>query len=114
MRAGRLRNRIIIQERSTAVTRGSYGEETQGWTTHKQCWAEISPPRSREFFATGQTQAEVTTQVRIRYLPNIVPNMRVKFGTRYLNINNIINPDERNKELIMMCNEWVTGELERG
>ena len=114
MRAGRLRHRIIIQERSTAVTRGDYGEETQGWKTYKQVWSEIDPPKSREFFATGQTQAEVTTRVRIRYLPDIDPRMRIKFGARYLNINSIVNPDERNKELIMMCNEWITGELERG
>ncbi len=112
MRAGRLRHRIIIQE-STGTTRDIYGSEIKAWTTHKQVWAEINPPRSREFFATGQTQAEVVTQVRIRYLPDIDPRMRIKFGTRYLNINSIINPDERNKELIMMCNEWVTGELER-
>ncbi len=113
MRAGRLRHRIVIQEKSTAVTRGSYGEETTPWTTYKQVWSEIDPPKSREFFSANQTQAEVTTRVRIRYLPDVKPNMRVKFGTRYLNINSIINPDERNKELIMMCNEWVTGELER-
>jgi SPP1 family predicted phage head-tail adaptor len=114
MRAGKLRHKIIIQRKSTAITRGDYGEETQGWTTFKELHAEIDPPKSREFFATGQTQAEVTTRVRIRYIPNIEPTMRVKFGSRYMNINSIINPDERNRELIMMCNEWVTGETERG
>jgi len=111
MRAGKLRHRIAIQQET--ATQDIYGAEVKTWTTKKELWAEIDPPKSREFFATGQTQAEVTTRVRIRYLPNVTPNMRIKFGTRYLNINSIINPDERNKELIMMCNEWVTGQLER-
>jgi SPP1 family predicted phage head-tail adaptor len=109
-----LRHKIIIQKKSTAITRGDYGEETQGWTTFKEVHAEIDPPKSREFFASGQTQAEVVTRIRIRYIPNLTPDMRIKFGSRYFNIGPAINPDERNKELIMMCNEWVSGETERG
>lgn len=112
MRAGKLRHRIGIQNET--ATRDAYGAEVKTWKTYKECWAEIDPPQSREFFSANQTQAEVTTRVRIRYLSGVTPNMRIKFNTRYLNINSIINPDERNKELIMMCNEWITGTLERG
>lgn len=107
MRAGKLRHRITIQSKST-TSRGTYGEEIITWGTYKQVWAELDPPKAREFFANKQTQTEITTRIRIRYLENIDNSMRIIYDGRTFDINAIINPDEKNKELILMCNEYST------
>jgi SPP1 family predicted phage head-tail adaptor len=110
MQAGRLRHRVVIQRLAdTTDTQNAYGEEDRVWHDYFWAWAEIDPPKGREFFAAGQKQAQVTTRVRIRYSPSntVTPVMRVKFGSRILQINVPINPDERNRELILMCTEKV-------
>ena len=43
----------------------------------------------------------------MRYLSGIVPKMRVKVGSRIFDILSIINVDERNRELQLMCRESV-------
>lgn len=103
MQAGKLRHRISIRKRT--VTRGTYGEEVVTWSEHAQCWAEIDPPKSREFFGSGQTQADVIVRMRIRYVEGVKHEMQVLYGTRKYDIVSISNPDERNKELIMQCKE---------
>ena len=105
MRAGRLRYKVTIQE--VAETTDSYGSFTESWTTYGTVWAEIDPPKGREYFAAGQKQAEVTTRIRIRYLSGVTPKMRVLFGSRILKINSVIDTDERNIEQILMCVEDI-------
>ena len=103
MQGGTLRHHITFQ--SPIDTADSFGGVTRSWEDEFNAWAEIDPPKGREYFAAGQTQSEVTTRIRIRYRPSVVTKWRVKYGTRYFNINSIIDPDERHIEQIMMCTE---------
>lgn len=103
MQAGRLRHQISIQIKTT-VSDGM-GGFTATWGDETTVWAEIDPPKGREFFASGQTQSEITTRIRIRYLSGVTPAKRVRFKSRYFDINSVVNPDERNRELILMCVE---------
>lgn len=103
--AGRLRKRVTIQQSSLAGN--TYGEQTKTWTTFKQVWAAVEPLQGREFWAGQQVQNETTYRVRIRYLAGVVPQMRILYGTKVLNIQQIINPQERNIELQLMCSEGV-------
>ncbi len=106
MRSGKLRHRIIIQQKT--ATRGTFGEEIETWTTYHSCWAEIDPPKGREFFASQQKQTDVTVRIVIRYKSGITTKMRVKFGTRIYDINAVIDPDERhNRGLILECTEHI-------
>lgn len=110
--AGRLRHQITIQKLGEPVTQNPYGEEDRAWHNVLETWAEIDPPKGREFFAAGQKQAEVTTRIRIRYPTgiDITVAMRILKGgstSRVFEINSVIDPDERNRELIMMCTEEV-------
>jgi SPP1 family predicted phage head-tail adaptor len=52
-----------------------------------------------------QTTSEISHKIRIRYLASVTPKLRIKFGTRYFDIVSVINPDERNEYLEMMCRE---------
>lgn len=103
MNAGELRKQITLQ--SKTLTSDGMGGATETWADQLTTWAQIDPPKAREFFATGQVQAEVVTRIRIRYRPNVLHTWRVKYGSRYFNITSIVNPDECNQELILMCRE---------
>lgn len=103
--SGKLRHRITIQQRST--TQDVYGEPTDTWTTFATVWASVEPIIGREFFASEQVQAEVTTKIRIRNLDGILPKMRVSFGSKIYDIKAIMNIEERNREILLMCEEVI-------
>jgi len=105
IRAGELRHRVTIQQKS--VTRNTFGEEIVTWQDVATVWAAIEPLRGREFFESQQVNAEVTTRIRIRYRPGITPTMRVVYGSRIFDIQAVINVEERNRELHLMCREEV-------
>ena len=103
MRAGRLRHRLELQERS--VTRDSYGAEVETWTTQHVIWGSVEPLSGSEYFASKQTQAERSHKIIIRYISDLHVTWRIKFGSRTFGIESIINRDERNRELTLMCSE---------
>jgi SPP1 family predicted phage head-tail adaptor len=103
MNSGDLRHQITLQ--SKTETSDGMGGITETWADQLTTWAQIDPPKSREFFGNGQMQTEIVTRIRIRYRPNISHEWRVKFGTRYFEITSIVNPDECNQELIIMGRE---------
>jgi SPP1 family predicted phage head-tail adaptor len=62
----------------------------------------------RTYLAAAQEQAEVSHRVGIRYLSGIKPKiMRIVYGSRILEIKAVQDVDERNRELILMCNEYI-------
>lgn len=103
MSAGALNKQITLQ--SKTETSDGMGGVTETWTDQITTWAEIDPPKSREFYGTGQVQTEIVTRIRIRYRPNVSHAWRVKYGSRYFNITSIVNPDEANQELTIMGRE---------
>lgn len=68
----------------------------------------MEPISGREFWAGHQVQAEVTHRIRMRYLPGVRPTMKVFFGEREFEIESIINWQERNIDLQLMCKEKVS------
>ena len=49
----------------------------------------------------------MTHRVTIRHRDGVTPKMRLKFGTRILNIRAVINAGERNRTLELLCEEGV-------
>jgi SPP1 family predicted phage head-tail adaptor len=105
MRAGQLRHRVTIQEVSEISS--PIGGVVEIWGDVADVWVSIEPGRSREFMAARQINAEITHEIRMRYLPDIKPKMRLKFGERIFNIDPPRNISERNNELIVMAIEEV-------
>ncbi len=105
IRAGKLRHKITIQQRSTE--RDEYGGVPDAWTDVATVRASVEPLQGREFYASQQMQAEVTTRFRIRYRSGVKPAMRVRFNERSYDITSVINPDERNGELHLMAVEII-------
>ena len=105
MRAGNLRNYITIQQPTEPFD--ANGELSSTWSTFVQCYGSVEPLVGREYYYSKQVNAEITGKIRIRYISGITVKMRILFGTRYFNINAVMNPDEKNVELILLVTEIV-------
>ena len=106
MRAGRLRQRVTIQQR--AGTQDSYGQLDDDWDDVATVWGAVEPLRGREFLEARREGADVTTRIVIRHRPGVTPAMRVSYDSRVFDIQTVINTDERDRELVLMCRELVT------
>lgn len=103
--AGRLNKRITILHRATAEQSDSYGQPQDDWIVFAERWAAVEPLQGREFFESQQTQAQVTTRFRLRYLPGVTPAMRISYEGREYDIQSVIDPEERHRELVIMALE---------
>lgn len=110
MRAGRLRHRVTIQEKPDPVPQNSFGEEEFEWQDVVTLWAAIEPIRGGEFLEGRHEGAEATTRIVTRYYSGIRPEMRATEGSHAWDILSVINVDERDRELQLMCRE-VLGAL---
>lgn len=107
MEIGRLRHRITLMRQVNEIN--DYGATITEWKSVATVWAEVKPLSGREYFSAQQVQSEVTTQIWLRYLDGIMPTMRVKFGKRTLEIVSVLNTQERNVSLQLMCKEVING-----
>ena len=108
MNAGKLRNRVTVRnliETQSTIT----GELVRTWSTVLDgVWASVEPLQGREYFAASQFQSRIDTKVTLRYSTvNITPKMIVANGTHIYNIESVINPELKNKEIQLMCFERV-------
>jgi len=103
MRAGQLRQRLIFQKETRA--RNSFNEDAVTWAEHCTVWGSILPNAGRKYYEALQGSSEVTGEAHIRYRTDILPTMRILHGSRVLSIVSIVNPQERNKELLIYYKE---------
>ena len=103
MRASGLREQVTLQERTEA--QGTTGEVKWTWADYKTVYAAIEPVRGEEYFAARQLQSATTTKIRIRYLADVTTKMRVVYGSRYFEIESVIDVNTLRKEIHLMCKE---------
>ncbi len=108
MRAGKLRHQVIIQRLvAGSPQQKPSGEPDTSWTTYLTVSASVEPVTGREPFLAQEHLSEVDTKIRIRYRDGITADMRVSFGSRYYNIRAILNFEERNRELLLLCSQGL-------
>jgi SPP1 family predicted phage head-tail adaptor len=105
MRAGRLRKRVILQ--TATETQDSYGQAVRTWADTITVYAGVEPINGREQYRAQAERAELTHLVVIRFRPDVLPINRVVHGTRTFDVEAVVNPFERNKELHLLCRENV-------
>lgn len=113
VRAGKFDKVITLQkpapektnEQGKIIRKGSVTKNT--WVNVKTVRASIEPIQGREYFSGAFQIGETVVRIRIRYQPDIqiTRKMRVKYGDRILQIENIIDSKEEHKELQLMCKE---------
>ncbi len=108
MEAGKLRHPISIQQ-DAGNTKDAAGHRIANWTeiSGGAVWASVEPLTGRELYMAMQVQAQVTHKIKIRYVSGVTPKMRVVYGSRNFNIESVLNIEERNIEMHLMCKENV-------
>ena len=103
MQAGKLRHRVSLQElaRNQSVT----GEMIPSYAPYATVWASVEPLTGRELEFAQQITAETNYRVTIRYNSKVDVEHRVVFGDNTFEVTSVVNPDERNEQLFLMCKE---------
>lgn len=105
MQIGHLNKRIILQ--CPTRTSDGMGSFTTVWAEDSKVWAAIWPTSAKEQIQSMKETLTVSHRIRIRYKSSVLSSWRVKFGSRYFNIVSLVNPEERNEWLDIMCKEAV-------
>lgn len=109
---GQLRHRIeLVQPYGPAQS--SFGDlALANYSPVLTTWASIEAVQGKDVLAANQFGDEITHKITIRYrgLDQLVPlavldKMQVWFKGRQFQIQSILNPDERNKTLFLLCVE---------
>lgn len=104
MNVGKMRHRITFQRRATEKDRA--GGYTDDWVDVTTTWAQISPISGKEYFSQVR-ETTVSHRIYCRHRPGIDPRLQIKFGNRTFRILSVINWEERNEGLTIMCEELV-------
>ena len=105
MRSGALRKRVMIQK-PVAGGPDALNERTFTWTDEQKIWVGILPQSGREFYRAQQVNAAVTHLVSARYRTGLDATKRlVLSGSRVLDIDGVLDVDERHEELLLTCVE---------
>ena len=110
MRAGRLKNRVLLQNHTES--KSSTGFPTKTWATVLTVWAAIEAQRGQESESADELVATLRTNIILRYssaLSAIDATWRVKFGTRIFSIVSVILPADRPGNNAMIELECVEG-----
>lgn len=103
--AGDMRRWLTIQQ--PAASQNARGEEVPAWTTFATVWGAIVPASGREMLTAQQIQAVVTHKITIRYLAGLDPSMRVLYNGRYFDIQAVIDINEQQRQMELLCFERV-------
>lgn len=106
MRAGKLRHLIELQTNQGTKQNGD-GSLIEDWRTVEKTWSEITPLTGRALERAMQVAGTVSHEISLRYLPSVTKKHRIKFGDRIFGIGAVMNVDERNRELKLLCSEAV-------
>ena len=102
MQAGKLKNKITLELNSPSE--GQHGENVDSWATAFTRHAAIIPVGGTERKSGNVIVSESTHKFIIRYA-NINTKHRIKYGSRYFDINQILNINEKNETQIIMAKE---------
>lgn len=105
MLAQRLRHTVTIQQNTS--TTNAYGEAVAGWVDVATVRAGVEPVSGKEAIAAGANLAEQTTRIVMRWRSGITPQMRVVYDGRYFDIRQVINANETDRTLELLCVEGV-------
>lgn len=104
MNAAKMNHRITFQRQATDKDKlGGYSDD---WIDVMTVWAQISPVSGREYL-TQMRENTISHKIYCRYRAGLSPKMRILFGKRIFRIISILNWEERNIGLTIMCEELV-------
>lgn len=103
IRTGRMNKRITIQTYTQAAD--TYGEPIRTWSDIGTRWAAVEPLTMREFITAKQLASQIDIRFITRYLADIKPKMRIVYNSENYNIEAVININNQNRELQLLCSK---------
>jgi len=103
MRARTLKHLITLEQKT--LTSNEFGETKTAYSDFASVYASIEQIKDNEKFLSNQIHQVSTRKFRIRYLPGVTLDMRIKYNNKTYEIVEIINPFESNIELLLLVNE---------
>ncbi|PHM73010.1 phage head closure protein [Xenorhabdus sp. KJ12.1] len=109
MRAGALRDRIIIQKNEQTQTPS--GSMIKAWVNIAEVWAEVKFISGRELVASGRILSEASVRIWLRYRNDITTTHRIIYQgnsshSQTLAIVAVI-PDPKRTHLELLCKGGV-------
>ena len=101
MLSGQLRDRLTIQVHSTADD--AAGEPVLTWTDVATVYAHVADMTGREYIAAQAVTNAVNTTIIIRYRAGITAAMRVLCRGVTYNVQAVIEPENKRREMHLMC-----------
>ena len=110
IRAGDLRRRITIQQRST--TQDGFGQQAVTWTDLLTTWAHIESLSGNQLNKAQSIYSEVTHKITVRWQLalndiKVVGSYRILYGTRIFDVGADMNVDERNRVIELLSKEGL-------
>lgn len=99
--------RHLLTIETPTNTLNDFGENVQTWSSFTTVFGAIQGIAGREYIIANNKGAEMDYRIYTEYTEDVKPTMRVKFGTRVFAIVSVINVDELNRELQLLCKEVV-------
>jgi len=94
-----------IQHRPTTFDEltGTGGE----WEEFATVYADLRPLTGRELFSAQQVQSMVNFKLETEYVAGVTSEMRVAVSSRVFEIETVLNVNESNRSLELLCVEKV-------
>ncbi len=107
MKAGKLRNILWIQDRIASTGDGMGGGGESYWEDDRMVYGHIMPLTGTEQIVAQQKGSEENCKIHLRYSTAITPAGRLRLAdtTQFYDVVSVINPDLRNRELILYCRQ---------
>lgn len=111
MRAGQLRRRVVLQQRSPAQD-ATFGQQSLTWVTLATIYASIEPMAGAQLERARSIYNETSHEVTVRWQALFedirqVGTYRLVYAGRYFDVGASLNRDERNREVTLLCREGL-------
>ena len=103
MNVGRLRHRVMLQQRQAA----SNDPAEDFWADTTEVWAFVQPSRGAEQQSQQQSESAADHKVTMRPISINARENRLVYQSRIFDIESVINIDERDKVLEVLCKERI-------
>jgi len=100
---GKLKDLITIQRFVVSGPADAYGQTPGAWTDYAKVWGQVIPQTGDEPIVNDGPKAKVQYRVLIRYRTDLTGAFRLIFRGVPLAISAVFDPDQRRRELVLLC-----------
>ncbi len=102
--AGMLRKLISIEIPLTTIDE-EFGDTIESFAAPINLWADIEPVSGRDNWSAERLEDVVTHSLCIRWRDDVTPGCRVAYQDRSFRIIGLFDPEERQRWLVLHCEE---------